>query len=85
MKNKFKVPVENILRFTDFVRSTFEFVKPHGPMPKKCRDEDDNKILHLADHANADEIITGDDDLLSLRKFKGISIITPRQFMEKFV
>ncbi|GCL35536.1 hypothetical protein SR1949_06320 [Sphaerospermopsis reniformis] len=47
-----------------------------------CRDPKDNKFLELAVSGNATHIITGDQDLLELHPFRGISIITPRQFLQ---
>lgn len=41
-----------------------------------CRDEDDNFLLALAKDAKADFLITGDKDLLVLKKFENIHIIT---------
>lgn len=49
-----------------------------------CRDPQDDKFLALALSGQADIIITGDDDLLTLHPFRGISILTPRQFLEAF-
>ncbi|WP_448573993.1 putative toxin-antitoxin system toxin component, PIN family [Trichothermofontia sp.] len=46
-----------------------------------CRDPKDNKFLELAVSGNADCIISGDDDLLDLHPFRGISIITPQGFI----
>ena len=45
-----------------------------------CRDPDDVKILGLAIAAHTDCIVTGDKDLLILKKFQGIPILTPRSF-----
>ena len=42
---------------------------------KICRDEKDNKFLECAESAKADYIISGDEDLLSLKEYKGIPII----------
>ena len=42
---------------------------------KVCRDEKDNKFLECAESAKADYIVSGDEDLLSLKKYKGIPII----------
>ena len=47
-----------------------------------CRDPKDNKFLELGVSGHADYIITGDQDLLDLHPFRGISILTPRQFLE---
>ena len=48
-----------------------------------CRDPKDDKLLTLAVAANADYIVTGDEDLLVLHPFQGIPIITPADFLAK--
>ncbi|MDK9719648.1 MAG: putative toxin-antitoxin system toxin component, PIN family [Rhodospirillales bacterium] len=47
-----------------------------------CRDPRDNKFLELAVSGGANQIITGDGDLLALHPWRGVSILTPRQFVE---
>ncbi len=47
-----------------------------------CRDPDDDKFLELAVSGLATHIVTGDQDLLVLDPFQGISILTPRAFLE---
>ena len=47
-----------------------------------CRDPSDNKFLELAISGGAMNIITGDNDLLVLHPWRGVSILTPRQFVE---
>lgn len=49
---------------------------------QECRDSKDNKFLEVAVNGNATHIITGDQDLLELHPFRGISILTPRQFLQ---
>ena len=49
---------------------------------QECRDSKDNKFLELAISGGASCIITGDEDLLVLNPFRGISIVTPKQFLE---
>jgi putative PIN family toxin of toxin-antitoxin system len=46
-----------------------------------CRDPKDNKFLELAVCGGASQIISGDDDLLSLHPFRGIVVITPQAFL----
>lgn len=46
-----------------------------------CRDVKDNKFLELAATGRADYIISGDQDLLVLNPFRGILILTPREFL----
>jgi putative PIN family toxin of toxin-antitoxin system len=45
-----------------------------------CRDSDDNQILADALENGIEIIITGDDDLLDLKTYKGVKIITPREY-----
>jgi putative PIN family toxin of toxin-antitoxin system len=45
-----------------------------------CRDPDDDTILACALEAKANYLVTGDEDLLELKVFKGIRIVTPRDF-----
>lgn len=45
------------------------------------RDIKDDKFLACAIEARADYIITGDEDLLVLKEYEGIKIMTPREFI----
>jgi len=49
---------------------------------RECRDPGDDKFLELAVSGKASHIITGDQDLLALHPFHGISILTPREFLD---
>jgi putative PIN family toxin of toxin-antitoxin system len=43
---------------------------------RECRDEKDNFLLALAKDSDADYLITGDNDLLTLQQFEKTQIIT---------
>ena len=45
-------------------------------------DVKDDKFLACGFEAKADYIITGDEDLLVLKEYKGTKIITPREFLK---
>jgi uncharacterized protein len=47
-----------------------------------CRDKDDDELLAAALAGSAELIVTGDKDLLTLKGFRGIKILSPRQFVE---
>ena len=49
-----------------------------------CRDSDDDLILACARDAVADYVVTGDEDLLVLNNYEGISIANPREFEKLF-
>lgn len=63
-----------------FIELFAEFVEPSKEI-LLCRDPADNHIIATALAAKANFIISGDDDLLSL-KSPPISIITPKKFVE---
>jgi putative PIN family toxin of toxin-antitoxin system len=48
-----------------------------------CRDPKDDMILELAICGRADMIVSGDDDLLVLHPFQGISILSPEDALPK--
>lgn len=50
---------------------------------KACRDEDDNKFLDTAVAGKADYIVARDLDLVEMRIFKRIKILTPGRFLEE--
>ena len=62
-----------LLKETELVEITEEI--------SECRDEKDDKFLELAVSGNADLIVSGDDDLLVLNPFRGIPILTPKEFL----
>jgi len=55
-------------------------VSPSQSVQGICRDPDDDSILACALEAGADYLVTGNVDLLELKIFKGIRIVTPREF-----
>ena len=57
--------------------------EPPGPVATVkgiCRDPDDDRILACAVAQEVDYLVTGDADLLILRTFRKIRIVTPREF-----
>ena len=59
---------------------TAEFV-PIIQLVRQCRDLKDDKFLEIALNGRADVIITGDADLLTLHPWRGIEILSPKQFL----
>ena len=50
---------------------------------RACRDPKDDQVLELAVNGRAACIITGDADLLALDPFRGITILTPADFLRR--
>jgi len=72
---------ERLLFLAAFIR----YAKIVGVVEKltECRDPKDNKFLELAVSGNATSIISGDNDLLILNPFCGVTILTPQQFVSE--
>ena len=60
-----------------------EIVSPVPLAQPICRDPDDDAVLACAKAANADLIVSGDQDLLVLQAFEGIQIVTVAQALER--
>lgn len=52
---------------------------------RHCRDADDDKFIHAAHAAEARWLVTGDDDLLVLRKVGDTRIVNPRAALSAFL
>lgn len=48
-----------------------------------CRDPNDDRVLEVAVNGQAEAIITGDKDLLSLGPYEGIEIIDPARYLSR--
>ena len=50
-----------------------------------CRDPEDDKFLECAKDSNALYIVSGDKDLLVIKQYENIQIVTARDFCEKYL
>ncbi len=81
---KFKLtPVEQLELLADYLPyCTVVTIPAKPPRTPMCRDQFDVPFLQLAVTGKADFLVTGDQDLLSLSKWRLCSIIAPEQFLE---
>ncbi len=83
LDRKIHLPKNYISEIIAYLRETGELVHPEVlPLPV-CRDGDDDAVIGTALAGNAGFIITGDEDLLVLGKFREVEVVTPRGFWEK--
>ncbi len=68
--------LSEISKIADFVSVTSNF---HG-----CRDEKDNFLLALSLDGKASHLLTGDKDLLDLKKFGETRIMTIGQYFDEY-
>lgn len=55
---------------------------PHAPRAGVCRDPDDDYLLACAAAGAADYLVTGDEDRLTIGSYRGVAILSARQFLE---
>jgi len=66
-----------------YLGETTEIVSPAAVHPEACKDKGDLPVLGAAVAARCDYIITGDAELLALKKYEGVEIVSPREFWGK--
>ncbi|HXM43504.1 MAG TPA: putative toxin-antitoxin system toxin component, PIN family [Bryobacteraceae bacterium] len=64
----------------DLLRWTYR-VQIQNTLSGICRDPNDDPVLETAVAAKADLLVAGDRDLLSLKSFQGIGIVTPVDYL----
>ena len=85
LTKKFKLPSTDISEISAIVsEAASEILHKLDPIPNICRDPNDDMIIACAIDAAADYIVTGDEDLLILNRYKDIVIMNPRNFEALF-
>lgn len=80
LRDKFTV-TSRVAQFLAAFRGRVRLVEPVVLTKRVCRDADDDLVLGTAVAAEADVIVTGDQDLLVIDPYGRIRIITPRAFI----
>src|SRR5262245_5296381 len=80
LAGKFKMPAARVQEIATFLREHVQMVIPLELPTAVCRDPDDHFVLGTAVAGEADFLVTGDNDLLSLGEYGSIPILTPREF-----
>jgi hypothetical protein len=81
VKKYFKQPREKTVALLKRIRTVGIMVDPQFELDVIADDPDDNRILACAVAASASYIISGDDHLLTLEKYKGIVVLPPAGFL----
>jgi uncharacterized protein len=74
------IHLQDMKETIDLLKTDAEWVDPRIKI-NASRDPKDNIILECAVAGKADYIVSGDQDLLVLKSFRKIPIVTPRQFL----
>ncbi len=84
LKQKFKVEEEIIREVVELIKESSEPVSIVEKVEGVCRDGDDDLILSCAVSACADYLVSGDKDLLEVKKYENIKIVSPKDFEAMF-
>lgn len=83
LREKLKVPHDLIAELIEILKQDSHFSTPSSLLDIEIQDKDDLVILSSALNGEADLFITGDRELLELRKVGKMEIVSPRMFWEK--
>ena len=83
LRGKFKMPPRQVDATLAFLREHATVVRPAKVPASACRDRTDLAVLGTALAAEADCLVTGDHDLLTLKRFQGIPLLSPRAFHDR--
>ncbi|MFH0816790.1 MAG: putative toxin-antitoxin system toxin component, PIN family [Methanobacteriota archaeon] len=82
---KFPYSQEQIKEILAMTIKISEVVHPKSKVNLVKDDPDDNKVIEAAIAGKAGYIVTGDKHLLTLKRVRGIEIITPKDFIQRLV
>lgn len=82
LSKKIRLPHKLIRETTEFISENAKTIEIDDIPQEICKDPADARILALAQQSDAAYLITGDKELLSIKKFGSTKILSPRQFWE---
>lgn len=80
---RFKLDENEIMELMKKINRTAVMVTPTKRLSILKTDEADNRILECALKARVDFIVTGNKKHFLLEEFKGVRIVTPREFINQ--
>ena len=80
---KIHLPQSIVEEILQFLKEHAQIVKPEMIESFILKDKKDIPIIGTALSGNAQFLITGDKELLSLREYRNIEILSPREFWER--
>jgi len=79
---EFDADLNDIRDWLAYIRAFAHIVAASGTAKGVCRDPKDDMFLDAAIAGNAEYLVAGDRDLLTLGKYQTVKVITPRQFLD---
>lgn len=82
IRQKYDVDDETVEDILALIALRGEMVEPIRKV-KVCRDPKDDMVIEAALAGEAQYIVTGDEDLLTLKEFESIEFLTPKSFLDE--
>ena len=82
MDFKIQLPIKTLLFWISILSMKSSIVEPEERVEIVKEDKDDNKFIEAAISGKADYIISQDNHLLKIKEFRGIKILTPKEFLD---
>ena len=83
LTKKIKLPQAIVEEILHFLREHSRIVEPELIETPMLKDKKDLPIIGTAIRGHAQFLITGDKELLALRKFESLKILSPREFWKR--
>jgi putative PIN family toxin of toxin-antitoxin system len=83
LRDKLGVPEALIAEYIEILRADSLMAESAAILDLDIRDQGDVRILSAAAASGAEVFVTGDKELLALRKVQNMSILSPRRFWER--
>jgi putative PIN family toxin of toxin-antitoxin system len=83
IRQKYRLGEREIEALVALIVLRGELVVPHRQV-KVCRDPADDMFIDAALAGKVSYVVTGDKDLLTLKKFETVRFVTPRTFLMAF-
>lgn len=80
LRDKFHTPEADIVAYVRQIGRIAEIVRPNRAV-NILRDEADNRVLECAEAGQVDLIVSGDRDLLRLKRHGAVPIVRPADFV----
>jgi len=80
LRDKFKVPAEQIEEVLELIRSCGQISEPNTQVSYEIADQDDVPHLSAAETAKCECFVTGDKELLSVSPVGTMQVLSPRGF-----
>ena len=81
LQRKYQKIRENRLEFVELISEQGIWVEPAETLAVVTADESDNRYLECAVAGSARYVVTGDEHLLTIGEYQGITILSPAAFV----